>query len=169
MRLFVAVQPPPEAIAAIRALPRPVHEGIRWTEERTWHITLRFIGEVDDPEPVRAALAGADLGPAVGVRLGPRVTWLNRNVVVVPASGLDDLAARVSAATGAFGAPARPRFDGHLTIARHRRRGRRVVYDAPLDIRFLADHAVLFSSELSSAGATHVALERYALGPSGSG
>lgn len=50
MRLFVALRPPPEAVADLRArLPQ-------WpSRPEQWHVTLAFLGETD-PEPVDEAL-----------------------------------------------------------------------------------------------------------------
>jgi 2'-5' RNA ligase len=87
-------------------------------------MTLRFLGEVDDPAPVIKALDGAALPPARAV-LGPTVQMLGERVLMVPVSGLDDLAAAVVEATAAFGDPPEDRaFTGHLTLARLGRGGR---------------------------------------------
>jgi 2'-5' RNA ligase len=59
VRLFVAVWPNEEVTARIAALDRPEVRGLRWTTPDQWHVTLRFLGQVEDPEPVVAALAGA--------------------------------------------------------------------------------------------------------------
>src|SRR5260221_8247828 len=51
MRLFVAVTPPPEALAgldsAVGAL-RADWPGLRWAGLDKWHVTLAFLGEVAD-------------------------------------------------------------------------------------------------------------------------
>ena len=121
VRLFVAVVPPPDALAVVARLPRPDAPGVRWSTPDQWHVTLRFLGEVDDPDAVVAALEGAELAPATAT-LGPGVTVLGRAVLVIPVAGLDDLAASVVAATVALGRPPEHRaFRGHLTLARARR------------------------------------------------
>jgi RNA 2',3'-cyclic 3'-phosphodiesterase len=164
VRLFIAVEPGPAAIEAIRALPRPARDGVRWSHESTWHITLRFLGELPGAEPVVAALGGTDLGPAVDVRLGPRTRRLNPNVLVVPAVGLEDLAGRVRLATADLGLPLGDKpFDGHLTIARRRRRGARIPAGEPIDAAFRADEVILFSSTLAEAGPSHDILRRWVL------
>lgn len=166
MRLFIAVAPPLHAIEQIRALPRPAQPGVRWTHERTWHITLRFLGELPEPDPVVAVLERTDLGPPIDVHLGPQTSQLNANVLVVPATGLDDLAERVRAATSELGEPLeRKPFHGHLTIARRRRRSHaRLPAGDPVDACFVADEVVLFSSVLSKEGAEHEAVGRWRLG-----
>jgi RNA 2',3'-cyclic 3'-phosphodiesterase len=121
VRLFVAVVPPPDVLAAVARLPRPDVPGVRWSTRDQWHVTLRFLGEVDDPDAVVAALESADLAPAAAT-LGPGVAVLGRSVLVIPVAGLDDLAASVVAATSALGRPPEDRaFRGHLTLARARR------------------------------------------------
>lgn len=116
-RLFVAVWPPPDILDRLDALPRPAEAGVRWQRRDQWHVTLRFLGDVD-PAATREALAGLDSRGAE-VTLGPRVERLGESVVVVPAAGLDELAAAVQAATlGVRPEPDSHAFVGHLTLAR---------------------------------------------------
>ena len=164
MRLFVAVELDGGAIERVRALPRPSVPGVRWTAEPTWHVTLRFLGELPSVDPVEAALDAIDLGPTLQARLGPRTRRLNPNVLVVPVAGVDDLGARVRAATAELGEPLGPKpFDAHLTIARRRRRGARMPTGEPIDARFAVDEVVLFSSTLSRDGPTHEVVRRWPL------
>jgi 2'-5' RNA ligase len=87
-------------------------------------VTLRFLGEVEAPEPVAEALAAAGLGRAEAA-LGPAAARLGAGVLCVPVAGLDDLARAVTDATAAFGRPPEDRpFRGHVTLARARGRGR---------------------------------------------
>ncbi|MBN2624826.1 MAG: hypothetical protein JXA83_15715 [Acidimicrobiales bacterium] len=121
MRLFVAVHPPRDVEDVLAALHRPPRDGVRWTGPPDWHVTLRFLGEVDDPVPVADALDVADLAPCQAV-LGPAVAVLGRGLLVVPVTGVDVLAAAVVGATAHVGAPPDPRpFRGHVTLARARR------------------------------------------------
>ena len=62
MRLFVAVEPPAEALdhlAAFTADLAVVRTGTRVTARPLWHVTLAFLGEVPD-ERVPAAVAAVD-------------------------------------------------------------------------------------------------------------
>lgn len=138
MRLFVAVRPPPWFV-----------EGVR-----NPHVTLRFLGQVDDSlvdevtEALRAGLVG--VGPCVA-EIGTRRRRLGATAVVVPVGGLDELAVAVAAAVGRYGGDDRP-FRGHLTVAR-RRRGARAPDDAatavPSDqVTWTVDEVVLVRSEL---------------------
>ena len=118
-RLFVAVWPPPETAAALAGLPRPSLRGVRWTSPERLHVTLRFFGDADEQVTVDA-LAGERFPPAT-VHMGPGVQRLGRGVLVVPARGLEDLAARIVAATRHIGQPPPDRpFHGHVTVARYR-------------------------------------------------
>jgi 2'-5' RNA ligase len=119
MRLFVAVRPPEDVLAALAGLARPEHPGLRWSTRDQWHVTLRFLGDVDDPDPVAAALVAAPLAPTEAV-VGPEVVALNPRVLCVPVAGLDDLAAAVAAADlpGVRRPPEDRPFRGHLTLAR---------------------------------------------------
>ena len=120
MRLFVAVRPPDEVLDLVAAVPRPEVTPARWTTRAQWHITLRFLGNVEDPTPVVAALGrvAATLAPA-DVTLGPKPGVLGHQVVYLPVTGLDEVADRVVRATAEFGEPpTRRRFRGHLTLAR---------------------------------------------------
>ena len=108
MRLFVGVWPPSDVLNAVAALPRAGEA--RWTRRDQWHVTLLFIGEVDDPAPWVARVQ--DVAASCGARtvtLGRATRRLGRDILVLPASGLDDIAA-------AFG---NDRFRGHLTLARN--------------------------------------------------
>ena len=83
---------------------------MRWTTRDQWHVTLRFLGEVDDPAEWIARVVEVAAGAAPRtLTLGPRTTMLGRENLVIPAAGVDDLA-------GALGAD---KFRGHLTLSRH--------------------------------------------------
>ncbi|HEU4676396.1 MAG TPA: 2'-5' RNA ligase family protein, partial [Motilibacteraceae bacterium] len=66
MRLFAAVVPSPEALAALardvdaaRAGLGPDGRRLRWGAPERWHLTLAFYGEVADPGPLAARLGRA--------------------------------------------------------------------------------------------------------------
>jgi 2'-5' RNA ligase len=162
VRLFVALRPPPEAVADLRAqLPR-------WpTAPDRWHITLAFLGEVADPAPVEAELrnrltrippfvlslagSGAFGGGHVWVGVGGEVQRLH------------DLAGRVAAAARAAGVDVERRpYRPHLTVGRRRQPDPRRLadYRGP-DWR--ADEVELVRSDLGRT-VVHTVLERYRLG-----
>lgn len=126
MRLFLAVRPPDDVVERLAALPRPAVDGLRWTTPGQWHVTLRFLGRVDDPEPLVGHLRAAPAPLPVTVTLGPATDRFGQRVLHLPATGLDALASAVRGASAAFGEPRPPdqAFTGHLTLARVRNRAR---------------------------------------------
>lgn len=144
-RLFVAVRPSREALDALDGLPRPDLVGVRWTVPERLHVTMRFLGDCDEGEAT-SALSGLRL-PSAEVVLGPAVERLGRAVLVVPARGLDDLAAEIISATRHVGEspPDRP-FTGHLTVARYKGRPPDG-YAPPVHAAFTATEIALVRSD----------------------
>jgi 2'-5' RNA ligase len=163
-RLFVAVAPPPEVLDLLERLPRPAVDGLRWTAREQWHVTLRFLGAVDDAALVVSALSSAVFMPATAV-LGPQVSRFGQRVLHVPVAGLDDIAAAVVDATAGIGRPPEDRaFTGHVTLARPR--GRRRVDLRPLaggdvSATFPVGEVRLFSSNLHPHGARYEVVDRF--------
>ena len=120
-RLFVCLWPPEEVVSLLEELHRKDQVGARFVRPENWHVTLRFIGNAD-PNDVAAALDTAQWEPAT-VDLGPAVDVGNGRVLFVPADGADALAAEVGRVTRHLGdEPIRPRFLGHVTLARLKKR-----------------------------------------------
>lgn len=130
----MAVLPPKEAldtldraVAGMRGMPDA--DGLRWTEPAGWHLTLAFLGEVD--EALLPAL-GERLGRACrrygpyelrlagGGRFGNRALWAGAQGDL---AGMAQLAAAVRGASRKSGAPPDEEhgFHAHLTLARARR------------------------------------------------
>jgi 2'-5' RNA ligase len=149
MRLFVGVVPPERVLDALDRLDRPERVGVRWTRRDQWHVTLRFLGEVAEPDPVAAALSAAPLA-VCEARLGPEAEVLGRHVICLPVAGLDGLAAAVVEATAGFGQPPDDRrFRGHLTLARARRTSGLL---RPFEDRFTVTDVRLIRSHQGSDG-----------------
>jgi 2'-5' RNA ligase len=166
MRLFVAVVPPPEVLDVVAALARPAQEGLRWTTPAQWHVTLRFLGRVDDPGPVADALRGvrSTAGEAV---LGPATARLGRSGVLhLPVAGLEAVAEEVVSRTAGIGRPPEDRpFVGHLTLARAKGRvDWRALTGQPATARWRVDDVVLMESRLHPHGARYTVIERFPLG-----
>ena len=118
-RLFVAVWPPDDLVRELAAMPRPALDSLRWTKPERLHITLRFLGQCDEAQAT-GALCRVSFAPAT-VKLGPVLRRLGRSVVMLPATGLDGLAAAVTEATSHIGQPPpKRRFTGHMTVGRYR-------------------------------------------------
>lgn len=155
-RMFLAVRPPAEVVAALdAALPRPHEPGVRWAAVDTWHLTIRFFPRVAAADVMAAVERCLPLPPAT-VTLGPVVDRLSL-AVVVPVTGLDPLAAAVRAACAGLDdeAPERP-FRGHLTLGRVRTRRHRCSLDGhPAAGTFPATTLELVDSALGPHGQDH--------------
>lgn len=128
MRLFLAIQPPAEALDALndelgraRAVAPP---GLRWTRPEQWHLTLAFLGEVPaDEVPALTAALEAVVGDApMSLRLagggcfGTRVLWVG---LAGDVHALRTLAADLSGAANRCGIALEDQgFRPHLTLAR---------------------------------------------------
>ena len=127
MRLFVAAEVPDEVRDAVAAIERPEGSDVRWTDPSSWHVTLRFLGELDDAESATAALDRVAAAAATAT-VGPTPERLGPTAVVLPVDGLDAVAAAVAVAfaglPGDVAGEEGRRFTGHLTLGRLRRQGR---------------------------------------------
>lgn len=146
MRLFLALWPPTEVLDQLASLPRPDTTGIRWTTRDQWHLTLRFLGEVDlrAGELALESLAGF---PARDITLGPATERLGRANLVVRAVGADDLGTALD--------PDRE-FIGHLTLARSRRKHiPEELLGTPVRASWTARSVCLVRSTLAPSGAIY--------------
>ncbi len=142
---------------------------MRATEMADWHVTLRFLGELDESQTAAAADAARRAAlstTAPCVRLGP-ATAINGagHVLFVPATGTEALTEAIDRELGAdFGVRDRP-YRGHLTIARSRGGQRLASWraGAPIRASFRADELVLVCSTLEPSHAVHRVLERFPL------
>ncbi len=154
-------------------LDRPELPELRWTTPRQWHVTLRFLGEVDDPGRVGEALRavpGVLRGPGVGdvrASLGPATAWFpGRQVLQVPVAGLDALAGAVAEATAPWDRHAEDRpFSGHVTVARTRGRtqGPGRLAGAPLAAAWPVRSFELVASVLGHGGSRYETIGTFSL------
>lgn len=124
-RLFIALAPPPAVADALLDMQEGV-SGARWVDSDNFHLTLRFVGEVDrhvaaDLEAALASLAFAPFAlelSGVGHFDGngrARAIWAG----VAPSPELDELQHRVELACRRAGlAPETRKFAPHVTLAR---------------------------------------------------
>jgi 2'-5' RNA ligase len=125
VRLFVAVSFPAPVKARLAALCGGLNEA-RWVREENFHLTVRFIGSVDEAmaDDIVAAL-GSIRAPAFTIALDGiehfgnarhlRMLWVR----VAPNRALDHLADKVESALVRAGLPPEPRkFTPHVTLAR---------------------------------------------------
>ena len=162
MRLFVAVRPPPGAVADLRA------RLARWpSAPERWHLTLAFLGEPAGPDEVdeqlRAALAGSE---AFDLRLEGSGTFGRQGPVWVGVGGdvdaLHDLQSDVARAVGAAGVQLeRKAYRPHLTVGRrgHPSPAALAGYRGP---SWPASEVELVRSDVGRS-VVHTVLERYPL------
>jgi len=136
MRLFVAIAPPVTVLDDLDVLAGPLRPGrqdLRWTSREAWHVTLAFLGQVEEsaaarllPRLERAARRHRAFRLAFsGAGAFPAAT--RANVLWSGLSGdrgaLAHLAESVAAGARRAGAPPPDkgrRFQPHLTLARCR-------------------------------------------------
>jgi 2'-5' RNA ligase len=176
-RLFVAIEPPPHVRDVLLAAMGGI-AGARWQRDDQFHLTLRFIGEVDrhQAQDVAAALAQVR-GPAFDLALGPAGVFDRRGRVdslwagVTPADEVAALARRIDTALRRAGVPPETRaFVPHITLARFGRDAGPIggFLDRTLPAaRFRVDGFTLYESRLGHDGAAYDPIERYSLSPAG--
>ena len=176
-RAFVAVVPPDEVLDTVgNVLGRLEVPGARITRREQWHLTLQFLGNRAELEPVAAALGELALHPA-SVQLGNfggfpserrgRVLWLG---VVEGAPFLSQLVAAVGALLGPLGYPPEDReYHPHLTLARWKkpadlRAAVAALETGPVGPAWTVGDVVLLESFTRPTGAEHVERGRFSLG-----
>jgi 2'-5' RNA ligase len=168
-RLFVAIWPSPSLMLLLGGLVRPAREGLRWTTEDQWHVTLRFLGRIDDAQEseLRSILAetAARSGP-VQARAGPSPRRLGQSIWALPVDGLGPLAESVLASTSRLGEPPTHRqFQGHITLARARRPRALAGLPVPeVEAAWNVSEVTLVSSDLRPDGARYEIVDRWGLG-----
>ncbi|MDX9861213.1 MAG: RNA 2',3'-cyclic phosphodiesterase [Rhodospirillales bacterium] len=176
MRLFVGI-PLPLYVRDRLAMLASGLPGARWVRPESLHVTLRFIGEVDEgqAEDIDAALA-AIRAPAFALTVagvgcfdrGRQVHAVWAGIEAGPAIG--HLHEKVESAVVRCGlAPERRNFKPHVTLARLRNtpvrrvgeymQTRQGTFGGP----FTADRFTLFRSHLGSEGALYEVLVDYPL------
>lgn len=168
-RLFVAVDLPESVKNSIKAICSGLHDA-RWVDLQQLHLTLRFIGEVDDGmfDSIKKSLAEITENPfsltlqGVGYfppRRPPRVLWVgidNNETLIRLAEKVERVLVQRNGLE-----PEQRKFSAHITIARFRESSPSKVAD------YLARHSsfhaetfpvetfYLYSSTLTPKGAEH--------------
>jgi 2'-5' RNA ligase len=168
-RLFLAVRPDDATFVALEALDRDPAPGVRWVPPEQWHITLRFWADVDPAAVIEAIDAGVSdddgrLFTAPTITLGPVVSRMGPSTVVLPAHGADQLARAVRELTVEIPPRESQPFQGHLTLARLRRRAACGVAGERFSATFIPSDLELVESELGPNGARHRVLASWPLG-----
>lgn len=173
MRAFVAIDLDPGIKRSlsdlIRRLKKAGPEGTSWAREAGMHLTLKFLGEIDESRSEAVALAMDEAvipgrpfplqvrgtGYFPNARL-PRVLWAG----IAPSAELDSLQARLESGLSAIGFERETRpFHPHLTLGRVRSASgvRNALIE--LDLQKNADFGTMTASKIT--------LFRSVLGPSG--
>jgi 2'-5' RNA ligase len=187
VRAFLAIPPDPSWSASARALLdrlRPQLPPASWTRPESWHVTLKFLGEVsrDSLSAFAAAIGGearrlseALLSTNEALILPPRgpARVLGVGFGRDPGSGaVWELAREAECAARELGLEVENReFRPHVTFARLRRPWPseaiarfRVEADAWAFPRWPVPSCVLCESHLAREGAVHTPVARWALG-----
>jgi 2'-5' RNA ligase len=182
MRVFIALDLPPEILSAVDKAAAPLRAGIgslvRWVPVENIHITLKFLGEAapgnvellaqmlraeaERIAPFEMSVGGIGAFPS---RKRPRVIFVG---IQVPA-GLEALRRGIESACGRLGyAPDERGFRPHLTLGRVNQHvtladGRKIslalestAIDSPGTAR--VDSVQLYKSELKPTGAVYTRL-----------
>ena len=175
-RLFTALEIPAQTVATLTQARGGLY-GARWTDPADYHLTLRFIGDIDARLADEVAEALDEVSRAAVTVAFEGLTWFGgdkpRAIVaaVKPTPELADLAADHERRMRRLGLPPETRkFTPHVTLARMRGMGPAAVADylasrgrleAP---GFAADRFVLMSAREGVGGGPYVVEAEFGLG-----
>jgi 2'-5' RNA ligase len=182
MRLFTALDLPPEVVANLEELLAKLKPRARisWSRPANLHVTIKFVGEfpAERLDELKQALAAVPRGGAIPVHIrrvgffpnphSPHNFWCG-----IEAPGLDALAAASDEATSALGVPRETRgFSPHLTLARIKERVplqslREAIAGLPsLEFgQFEARSFFLYESRMQPGGSVYTKLSEFPLLP----
>lgn len=169
-RLFIAIDPPEQLRLSIKSICHGLPTDTRWTPPEQFHLTLRFIGAVDDHLAllIKKALSDLSYSPfwlqikGLGYfppRRQPKILWAG--VAINP--DLEQLQGRIENRLVQLGlTPENRKFHPHLTIARLPPRLTPEILDSYLALHsqtsaapFRVESFHLYSSLLTRYGAEH--------------
>lgn len=186
MRLFIAVNISSETrnkISRIQSVLKKKYVGVKWTPPENLHLTLKFLGEVDDSgkdlisEKLRQAVVGLKkFGidfEKIGVfpnETGPRVLWLG---IGEGKTGLENLAKKIESlsaetAVACFEKEKKP-FSAHLTLGRFKKSETNeklfdIVKKPPIEkISDAVESVYLMKSILTPRGPVYEVVEKFQL------
>ena len=183
IRAFIAIEIDPQLVRQISAVVtdlKPRIAGIRWVPQANFHLTLKFLGDIEENkiEPIARALELAlrpfprftinakDLGVFPDLKR-PHVLWIG-----LEGKKLLELASKVETALNPLGfGPEKKRFKPHLTVGRWRQFDRSSrKFGEELERwkghefgESTVAEVIFFQSELKREGATYQPLKVVAL------
>ncbi|RMD85840.1 MAG: RNA 2',3'-cyclic phosphodiesterase [Candidatus Dadabacteria bacterium] len=183
MRIFFAIKLPPQTYKELRLITKAISKSLgerlsifRWIPQENLHITLKFIGEIQDKKLPLVA----DIGKEVALSCST-LTVRSSNVIPLPSPqkirllalafqripSLDSLVKTLNASLQKMGIPSEKRdFLPHATLARVKRGKTLPNIDLSRDIppiTFEASEIILFKSDLSPDGARYSPLYTFPL------
>ena len=178
MRLFIALEFPEEAKRGIEQIQEAESQreiGWRWTGRDQLHLTMKFLGEVDEAQAARAAKLLEDVAAVGACTLGlggfrylpdarrARVLALELSGDLERLQALREQIERTFESKG-FERERRPFFP-HVTIARRNERERHLradlYFERPWQGVFVATELSLIQSHLNAKGASYETLGRF--------
>ncbi|MPZ55863.1 MAG: RNA 2',3'-cyclic phosphodiesterase [Rhizobiales bacterium] len=175
VRLFTGLEIPADLAEALAML-RGGLPGARWIDPENYHLTLRFIGDIDDSLAHEIALMLRQVRrPGFDLRLGGLASFGGRKPRAViaaaePSAPLMELQAEHERLLRRIGLePESRKFTPHVTLARLRDSSSRQVADYLANSghfrsrSFPVSRFVLFSSRASGGGGPYLVEEAYPL------
>lgn len=179
IRSFIAIELPEKIIDAIQKVQERLRSygfNVRWVRPQNVHLTLKFLGDINQAEAEQVgrailesgkrfaplALAAKGVGTFPSIKR-PRVIWIG---VAGQLNELIGLQKTLDGKLAAIGFPAEKRaFKGHLTLGRAKGSiGPKQLLEAMAELAgfetepFVADKVALFKSELKPSGAVYTKL-----------
>lgn len=184
MRAFIAISLPEEiqlALAGLQDRLKEAHADVKWVESRNIHLTLKFLGEIDDRQLVKImeileGVAGQRQYFPINIfSIGaypkidsPRVIWVG----IDKGDGeIKELAKALEEKIAAEGIPKEVRpFSSHITIGRVRSGMNKnslvqklTIAEIPGGLGFAVRKIVLFKSTLTPKGPAYEILKETSL------
>lgn len=180
IRLFVALKIPEmvrKEIIRLRNHAYPGYHNYKWEPEDKIHLTLKFIGEIDEKfvellfndlefiNEYSKLMCGLTRFGFFFRNKEPQILWMGLSVSGVVPEIADELNSRLEK----YGVkPEKREFKAHLTLMRIKKRVDDTFiksfenFKVPA-VQFIADEIVLFRSELSPAGSRYTELKKFNL------
>lgn len=174
MRVFVAIDLPEEVkneLYRIQKLINPSLAKIKWVPKKNLHLTLKFLGEVDDIDDIHQKMSKIKFEPfEVNLKnFGAFPSWENINVFWVdmePHKEIINLQQKVDAELFNFSNKYQ-KFSPHLTLGRVKSIKKekeffKVIKSIKINpIKFEVDEFQIMESKLSKDGSKYITLKKY--------